>query len=278
MTMRSPARTRCLISSGTRGIPLLKLKGTLTMFKTCLQCGKQFKTYQQAVNHCSRKCAIDAIRKKESRVCSYCGKTFLRQPARTRKGTTNVFCGRACHVEWRLRRTPQVFCALCGKSFFPKNRRRKYCSRKCHNESQVTATFIPCQHCGKSFRVFRSVVSKRRFCSRSCQEASMVGQGSPHWRGGTCRSHGRHWTRIRELVLQRDGICQHCGLTHSPSGRTLDIHHIDPRRNYSNQDDANIISNMVALCAPCHSRLEMAITHGHVQLLPTRLRVLALVP
>ena len=104
----------------------------------------------------------------------------------------------------------------------------------------------------------------------------MIGEKSSHWRGGKCLRHGRFWQIIRNKVYERDKACQCCEAEKSPSGRNLDIHHIKARRYYEDQDEANIIDNLIALCAPCHSRLEMAITHKHVESLPIFLKDLAL--
>ena len=246
------------------------------MLKTCLQCGVEFKTYNSAVNHCSRKCAIDALRKSVTLTCAYCGASFSRPHARTRKNVTRVFCSANCHRAWRKAQMPFISCAYCGKPFYQKNPAILHCSAKCANDSRVKphATLV-CANCGTSFDAFPSQEKKgRKYCSRKCAVAHMAGPNGAHWRGGKCLQHGRYWERIRELVYERDKVCQGCGAERSPNGRRLDVHHLDPRRDYADQDEANVLSNLVALCAPCHSRLEMAITHNHVAALPIRLQAL----
>jgi hypothetical protein len=242
------------------------------MFKTCLQCGTEFKTYQRTVNHCSRECAINAIRKTERRECANCGKPFERQP--NRQSAETVFCSRDCHADYRAKAARTADCPVCGVTF--KHPNNTYCSTACKDVAARKGAVVACDQCGTLFASFPSAIVKgRRFCTRECTVTYMTGKNSPHWRGGKCQSHGRYWAYIRGLVLSRDKVCQNCGAAHSPSGRTLDVHHIDPRRNYDNQDEANILSNLVALCASCHIQLEMAVTHNHLDRLPTRLRVLA---
>jgi hypothetical protein len=46
----------------------------------------------------------------------------------------------------------------------------KYCSKKCHNSSQISKIIVKCNNCGKEFRKLRNQAerSKNHFCSRSC--------------------------------------------------------------------------------------------------------------
>lgn len=61
----------------------------------------------------------------------------------------------------------------------------------------------------------------------------------------------------RQTVLERDGRrCQFCGVTEEQhkdeKGRSLDIHHIIPRRAGGSDDTKNLIS----VCVGCHRTLE----------------------
>ncbi len=168
-------------------------------------------------------------------------------------------------------------CIYCETAFHQKTSAILHCSAKCANTNRIKPhIFLICINCKQTFEAFPSQVN-RKYCSRNCSNEYMMGKNSPHWRGGACLQHGRYWERIKQAVYDRDKVCRNCGAKRSPSGRRLAIHHIDPRRNYVNQDEANIIENLVALCAVCHGKLEMAITHSHVQLLPKHLKALTLV-
>lgn len=246
------------------------------MVKICLQCEKEFKTYNQKINHCSRKCAIEALRQHNTIVCSNCNKSFERQACRTRKGVKNVFCSVGCHKEWRHKHeiNNKPPCPICGG--IVRYGRVRCCSHSCQTEYAKKHVKHVCENCGKEFDSFPSAVRNgRRYCTRKCCIEHMVGEHSPHWRGGESFPLGKFWEKIRYLVLERDKVCRNCRAKCSPKGRELDIHHINGRRNYKDQDEANILKNLAALCSPCHTKLEMAITHNHVESLPIRLKVLA---
>jgi 5-methylcytosine-specific restriction enzyme A len=55
------------------------------------------------------------------------------------------------------------------------------------------------------------------------------------------------WRRLSDFVVARDGSCRECGSTHY-----LAAHHVIPR----NEGGADHPSNLIALCASCHARLE----------------------
>jgi 5-methylcytosine-specific restriction endonuclease McrA len=80
------------------------------------------------------------------------------------------------------------------------------------------------------------------------------------------------WHLVRQQVIDRDKACRLCGAGKSPSGRSLDVHHRDARRNFLMVDVANDLSNLIALCAPCHGSVEAKITHGRTADLPKWLR------
>ncbi|WP_343122491.1 HNH endonuclease [Haloquadratum walsbyi] len=71
---------------------------------------------------------------------------------------------------------------------------------------------------------------------------------------------------MREEIIARDNdTCLRCGMdreTHRDQfGRDLHVHHRIPRRRFYNDpdrsvDDADIPSNLLTLCIPCHRRLE----------------------
>lgn len=61
-----------------------------------------------------------------------------------------------------------VTCETCGKSFetWP-SKFRRFCSRKCYEESRKTAT-MACKICGKKFKVHPSQIKRRKTCSKEC--------------------------------------------------------------------------------------------------------------
>lgn len=70
--------------------------------------------------------------------------------------------------------------------------------------------------------------------------------------------HGSEWTRIRKLVLQRDGYaCQACGTPERD--QPLHVHHKVPLRAYTSVEQANQLGNLVTLCPNCHRQAEMSV-------------------
>jgi 5-methylcytosine-specific restriction endonuclease McrA len=62
------------------------------------------------------------------------------------------------------------------------------------------------------------------------------------------RDYGADWPAIRQAVIRRDGgICKACH-----RAGPLDVHHRVPLREFSDTDEANELTNLVALCRSCH--------------------------
>lgn len=77
--------------------------------------------------------------------------------------------------------------------------------------------------------------------------------------------YGPSWTRAREATLARDSHrCRQCGAPER-DGRSHDVHHIQPFREFGfvpgeNHNDrlANQLDNLMTLCRTCHHRAEAA--------------------
>ena len=77
---------------------------------------------------------------------------------------------------------------------------------------------------------------------------------------------GSNWPQIREEIITRDNeSCLRCGMGREAHrerfGRDLPVHHRIPRRRFYDDpdqsvDDADVPSNLLTLCIPCHRRLE----------------------
>lgn len=79
------------------------------------------------------------------------------------------------------------------------------------------------------------------------------------------QSYGPSWPQAREGTLVRDGHqCRQCGAPER-EGRTHDVHHIRPFRDFGfipgenrNDRQANDLDNLISLCPTCHQRAESA--------------------
>jgi 5-methylcytosine-specific restriction endonuclease McrA len=83
---------------------------------------------------------------------------------------------------------------------------------------------------------------------KPCLDCGRITTGS---RCPSCRRQSPYqqpeWRRLSDFVVARDGSCRECG-----SRRYLAAHHVIPRK----EGGADHPSNLIALCASCHARLE----------------------
>lgn len=79
--------------------------------------------------------------------------------------------------------------------------------------------------------------------------AKKTGANSHMWRGGVATMpYGPEFTRrLKRLIRERDrNKCARCGAKRNPTGKALDIHHIDHDKTYNDP------SNLITLCNPCN--------------------------
>lgn len=71
-------------------------------------------------------------------------------------------------------------------------------------------------------------------------------------------NYGPNWDKQRNEARARDGYrCQICGAPEQ--GRSHDVHHKTPFRQFASYQQANQLANLVTLCRPCHRRAEAAV-------------------
>lgn len=77
------------------------------------------------------------------------------------------------------------------------------------------------------------------------------------WRSDPNR-YGPTWPRARDAARARDTYrCQSCGMPEN--GRSHDVHHKVPFRQFASAEEANRLDNLVTLCPACHRRAETAV-------------------
>jgi 5-methylcytosine-specific restriction endonuclease McrA len=85
--------------------------------------------------------------------------------------------------------------------------------------------------------------------------ATLTGEKSIRWNGGTYDRRGIGWRVAREWALIRaQGKCENCGkaLKYHDYG----VHHIKPYRLCKSDAEANMMSNLIVLCRSCHSKID----------------------
>jgi hypothetical protein len=168
-------------------------------------------------------------------------------------------------------------CEWCEKEFETWTYRQpRFCSAQCRSEfgaiqprpnryregSYITK---PCAYCGEEFTVHKFFIENRntRFCSNACRGAQFSidrrGSLNPHWTGGTAYliDYGRNWPSQRRKALRRDGhTCQVCEYQ-SGGDVILDVHHVHKVKEMGGDwEAANKLTNLIALCRPCHALVE----------------------
>lgn len=176
--------------------------------------------------------------------CKYCGETF-----RGKTGNPNIYCSQEC----------------AGKDKPPKERFddevweeiKKKCSERFTGETN------PMKDEETKKQVIERMTETRREQGSPWNEGSgngmfgVTGSDNPAWRGGEEEYYGESWVKMRRKRREKDNYtCQNCGKSEEDIDRELDVHHITPRREFENVDDANYIENLITLCMSCHRRAE----------------------
>jgi len=194
----------------------------------CPTCEEEFEAKRAMKIHHSKKHG-ESIGRQELE-CEFCSQTFERYDSQAERAT---YCSKDCLYEDNQRQT--------GKNH-PKWKR---------NEKT-------CEQCGEKYFPAPHRHEESRFCSIQCIgdwcSDHLSGENSPHWKGGVCEDYGKKWSAISRSIIERDQKCRICG-----SKDNLHAHHIVPRREFEDVNNANEEHNLVTLCATCHPRVEKGI-------------------
>lgn len=170
---RTARRKYCSVACSTVGRSKPERDAIVT--RTCKGCGRKFSGPLWSMrfrSFCSAACSQPTKGRwskdprKVTTSCVGCGK--LIQDTKSHKRT---YCSRECKAEGRRKPPVEIVCKQCGKTFAVdhfKAPRRQYCSIPCANTGTL-GTKVPCDNCGKSFKVFPSTLAgNRRFCCLRC--------------------------------------------------------------------------------------------------------------
>ena len=227
--------------------------------------------------------------------CDWCGDTASRH-INDYERTEHHFCSDECQNEWQSSNftgedSPtwkgglvEFDCEWCGETAEkpPSEYERldhHFCSRECFgswkSENHVGEECpawkgglveFDCDWCGETAEKPRCHFERNEhnFCSNECDGAwkseHISGENSVHWQGGYLSIWGTNWKEKRRRVRERDDhVCQRCG--DDGDDRRLNVHHLIPRRLFLKWDtpdieEANVLRNLIALCAQCHQKVE----------------------
>jgi len=192
----------------------------------CIQCGKEFHTYQHYIERYN--------------------------------GKGGRYCSKACFGVTHSRKITRQ-CLVCGKEFKIKLSHLRirgggrYCSKNCMFKAKTRKLKFNCERCGEEFFQFKSLARRGigvRFCSPECWYSTIVGKGNPNYKHGKrlAPHNFSNWKKIRKMVLFRDRFsCRVCG-SHS----NLVVHHIVPCR----VEVSNKLDDLITVCRGCHRTVE----------------------
>jgi len=125
----------------------------------------------------------------------------------------------------------------------------------------VTSVEYICEQCETKFTGRKD--RKNKYCSLECKgewiSENKSGKNSTSWRGGHETYRGPNWQSIRTTVVKRaNNTCEHinCSKSKEEIGRGLDVHHIIPYKYFDSHEEANKLSNLIALCPEHHHKEE----------------------
>ena len=224
----------------------------------CDTCGTEFRRVPSSVrerNYCSNECMGKGRSERYSGEnhpsykggkatisCEHCGGDYEVWPAQTDESR---FCSIGCKSEWQSEH-------VSGE-----------------NHHQYTSIDVECVICGKVVTRKPSHVEyvDNVFCSQGChreyQSRHQVGENHHLYGGGRSEKYGPNWDEQAAKARERDGHkCQDCGAPQSDFDRALSVHHIMPRKKYTDENGnydyerGNRLENLVTLCRSCHSKWE----------------------
>ncbi len=237
------------------GKPLFKSRH----FKNCLICGRG-----TGRNATCADCHVKARGIRYRLRCAKCSIEFTRLRYELEKALAkncvDFYCGTGCSQDHHAIKNRRL-CKTCKAPV--KKKTRRYCEdcRPSRSYRCGRLSVIHCDFCGREFYPRSSRV---RYCGKDCSRLAhsirMRGKGNSHYKTGT--SYADWFKKMRPVILERDGhCCVACGAKNAQQvtrrvlkrggyqkRSRLTIHHID------NQPPNNIAENLVALCWVCHSR------------------------
>jgi hypothetical protein len=242
-----------------------------SVFSTCKTCGNEFEHEpSRDRKYCSKDCFGLNKRNRTKLPCENCGKVTEFQQNEINRAENN-FCSQECNIEHQKNNKKE--CLYCSKEFRPKNTEQNYCSRKCSGKDSRKRKTTQCANCSNSVTRRKKYLSKHNnvFCSDECNsswrsENSIFATNNPNKKDGKYGGFGENWIKWRDKIRERaNESCENCGKTSEENGRSLSVHHIEPRSNFINSEnraveDSNNWHNLVALCRSCHMKAE----HGEI--------------
>jgi len=149
-------------------------------------------------------------------------------------------------------------CLSC-KAQLKKRTQKKYCSRQCASNSQLTRTIRKCDICNKEILVAYCRIRNNRgkYCSQKCKGLGISQEKHWNWGGELGKQKYSERKRLmstsryinwRKAIINRDKECQICS-----QSLLLQANHIKRWVDYSELRFE--VGNGILLCQNCHQKL-----------------------
>lgn len=153
--------------------------------------------------------------------------------------------------------TRDVECPECGDLF--KNKAGMESHKAVSHKDGYSTVTVSCTWCGTIMERIPSSINKRRnhFCDQKCRWKWFSGENHPNWEGGDFDYDDGFDDKLKESVRdQYDRRCADCGTHEDILDQRLHVHHIRKYRDFDDNEKANDLSNLIALCPTCHPKWE----------------------
>lgn len=156
-------------------------------------------------------------------------------------------------------------CVLCLEPFqVPYYQRNAVatCGKECYvrraSLMHMKGKYYLCDMCDKPIYLTKSHLKNHNFCSVECdhkyrREVTSLGASKRDSQKPKKKYYGKDWYRIANRVRDlQSRECADCGIHEDRYGKLLSVHHIKPFVTFNTPEEANKVSNLVAVCEPCH--------------------------
>jgi len=187
------------------------------MNKICLNCKKEYSTYNKESKYCCKSCY--ALHQR----------IWERTPSYS-EGKKNIgFTGRK-HSKITIEKI-RMSCLGKGR---PKG----------------DEVVVVCKECGKEFKKPKRYKNKdKHFCSQDCWHKWNKGENHICFDETLQRDYIGFTEELKQTIRLRDNVCQICGIEKNSDNRALSVHHIDCDKHNPNP------TNLICLCESCHTKV-----------------------
>lgn len=167
----------------------------------CKCCGKEYISYKEKSNYCSKNCRI-----KDNTFfhkCEYCGKKIRVTKSIHEKYISGIkkhlYCSKECTDKAHTKKIKKV-CIECGKEYLVGNcfsDIQKYCSRECYEKHRGKMLKLQEKTCPICNKIFYTYHSNQIYCSKQCRGISDRDRIICK-----CETCGEYFERIKSEVIK----------------------------------------------------------------------------